>query len=678
MIPDTDNFECTHSSLRYLVWAILALFLIVTYWPSLQGPFIFDDIQNIVGNPAVAITDLSFGSLKQALLSNDSGLFKRVLPALSFGINHYMAAGFSTTLPFKLTNLLIHIINSGLLIYLVSLILPLLKFPGALSNKQLIVPIALITFLWALHPLQVSTVIYIVQRMTSMAATFVLLGLCLFVYGRKLLTQRFSRGYIFMLIGVLGGTILGLLCKENAALISCYATVIEFSLFSRKYLVSKKKRLLYAFYIVLVLLPACLVLFYFFIAPGNLSASFAGRPFTLMERVWTEARVLWFYLALLFIPDISNMGLFHDDISVSHDWLQPLSTLVSVLAWALVLILAVCLRRRLPIFTFAVFWYLAGHSMESSILPLELVYEHRNYLPSIGIILGIAYLWLWVFEYLFKQCNNLWLRQYGVIAVSGILIISLACATWLRANYWESESSLFTSIGLNHPESAISQYLYGEILFVKEQKPLQAYPHYFKAAQLNPKEVAFLVMAVLTTPPEIISHISDPKLKRSFSNAHIIDLILHKPLSPWSLTIFDAAAKCILARQQYCLAHIRPLISWLQAVLKSRYVTPESKRQYMQQIYHIQMLNGMYKGALETIRKGIIDHGRALQYYLMQADTLQALGQYQEAQAILKQAELGVRGRRQDLLRKVQQMQSIVTQKYRIQQQRLTDKTLAE
>lgn len=669
MTPSLNNLDDSYSKLLFLIWGIIAILLFFAYWPSLHGPLIFDDIQNIVENPLVAIQDLSYNSLKQALWSNDSGLFKRVLPALSFGINHYIAGGFVDTLPFKLTNLIVHIINSGLLICLVLLLWPRLKFPGNFSRTQIALSAALITCLWALHPLQVSTVAYVVQRMTSMAATFVLLGLCLFVYGRQLLEQNFSRGLTYMVFGVLGGTILGLLCKENAALVSCYAAVIEFSLFKRKHFLTQQKWALNAFYIILVVLPVCLVLFYYFVSPGNLSASYTGRSFTLSERLWTESRVLWFYLTLLFIPDITSMGLFHDDIALSHGWLQPVSTLVSVIAWAVMLVLAVILRNRLPIFTFAIFWYLVGHSMESSFLPLELVYEHRNYVPSIGIIIFIAYLWLWFFKAVFDMCNSQLMQRYALIAVCGILIVSVIYMTWLRANYWASEKSIFTSIGQNHPESAISQYLYGEVLFITDNKPLQAYPHYFKAAQLNTDEVAFLMMAVLTTPPAVMKKLQDPVLKQQFSNASIEGLILHKPLSPWSLTIFDAAAKCVLARQRHCLMHVPDVISWLQAVLKSRYVAAKYKRQYMQQLYNIQMLNGMYQPALKTILKAIATYGRAFQYFLMQADALQALGRYQEALAVLKEAEAGVRGRRIDLLRKVQQMQRIITQKNLIQRE---------
>ncbi len=663
MNPGVNELEKNNKTIIFGVWALIVILIFIAYWPSLHGPLVFDDIQNIVQNPGVAIDDLSFASLEQTLLSNDSGKLKRILPALSFGINHYMAGGFTDTWAFKLTNLLIHIINSGLVMGLTLLLWPLLKFPGRFSTTQIILAAALVTCLWSLHPLQVSTVAYVVQRMTSMAATSVLLGLCLFVYGRKLLETQFSRGLTYMTIGVICGALLGLLSKENAVLISCYAAVIEWTLFKRSALETKQKRLLHIFYSVLVLIPVCLALVYFFLSPGKLITSYVNRPFSLPERLWTESRILWFYLSLIFVPDITSMGLFHDDIAVSRSWLQPISTLVAVIGWGVTLMAAFLLRHRLPIFTFAVLWFLAGHSLESSFIPLELVYEHRNYLPSLGIIIFIVYIVFECFNYLLNSIPKAFVRQYAAIFLGGLIIASITYTTWLRANYWANEKNIFSSIGLNHTESAISQYLYGEVLFKTENKPLQAYPHYFKAAELNPDEVAFLVMAVLTTPPEIMRNVQDPHLKKIFSNAHIVDLILHKPLSAWSLTIFDSAGSCVLSKHKHCLAHTPDVVTWLQAVLKSHYISKKYKRKYAQQLYNIQMLNGLYEGALQTTLVAMEKNGRAFQYFLMQAEVLQALGRYQQALSVLHEAEIGVRGRRPDLLQKVQQMQKIISQK---------------
>lgn len=659
------NIYNPKKALIYLgVLSIVVLLVSLAYWPSLHGPMIFDDIQNIVQNPNVAIKNLSISSLEQALLSNESGQLKRMIPALSFGLNHYFSGGFADTWAFKLTNLIIHILNSGLLMTLLFLLWPHFKLSTPSSKNKIILPIALVTLLWALHPLHISTVAYVVQRMTSMAATFVLLGLCVFIYGRQLLERQFQRGMFFMTLGVVLGSALGLLCKENAALLSIYAGVIEWTLFKREKFFRKQKWGLIAFYTIFLVIPLCLAFIYFFVYPGNLIASYGGRAFSLSERLWTEARVLWFYLYLLFIPDISNMGLFHDDIATSHGWLQPISTLLSIIAWIILLIGAVLLRNRLPVFAFSVLWYLLGHSMESSFIPLELVYEHRNYLPSIGIVILFCSVFIWCFDALFCKSQNNLLKHYGLIALAGILVTGVLYAARLRADYWKDERSIFTSMGKNHPESAISQYLYGEVLFRKDKQVLQAYPHYFKAAQLNQGEVAFLVMAVLTTPVEIISNLKDEKSRQTFSNKHIVNLILNRPLSPWSLTIFDSAGLCVLSRHNNCLPHVNNVIIWLQAVIKSKYVPSQYKKQYIQQLYNIQIVNGMPDAALKTTLAAIAKYGRAFQYFLMRADALQALGKYKEALIVLKEIEFGVRGRRPDLLAKVQQMQKIILRKY--------------
>ena len=177
-----------------------------------------------------------------------------------------------------------------------------------------------------------------------------------------------------------------------------------------------------------------------------------------------------------------------------------------------------------------------------------------------------------------------------------------------------------------------------------QKNELNGYPHYFKAAQLNTDEVAFVIMAILTTPPDIIANLSDKQLKKTLSSKHVVDLILHKPLSTWSLTIFEAAGKCVIVRQTHCLPHSQEVSHWLQAVLKSRYIAKRYKRQYTKQLYTIQMLNGEYESALKTIRLAITKYGRAFPYFMMQADALQALGRYKEALRVLHEAELGVRG----------------------------------
>jgi hypothetical protein len=98
---------------------------------------------------------------------------------------------------------------------------------------------------------------------------------------------------------------------------------------------------------------------------------------------------LWQYLYRAFVPIASGFGPFHDDRQTYTDWFQPLSIL-AVAGWIVVSAIAVRFRRRAPLFAFAAGWYLVGHALESTTIPLELYFEHRNYIPLIGPVFGLV------------------------------------------------------------------------------------------------------------------------------------------------------------------------------------------------------------------------------------------------------------------------------------------------
>src|SRR5690606_23461665 len=82
--------------------------------------------------------------------------------------------------------------------------------------------------LWLLHPLLVSTTLYIVQREAMLPATCVLAGLLFWLHGReRLVTGHLRSGLIWSVLGLGGFTMLGVLSKANGILLPCYALVIE-------------------------------------------------------------------------------------------------------------------------------------------------------------------------------------------------------------------------------------------------------------------------------------------------------------------------------------------------------------------------------------------------------------------------------------------------------------------
>lgn len=424
----------------------LSTLLLLAYLPGLRGPYVLDDGENIYLNDAVAMKNLDLASLQNALRANESGPLGRPLASLSFALNHYFAGGFEDTLPFKLTNLLIHLGNAALVCFLVLLLLrsPALREVPAGRNA---LPLAALTSaLWAIHPVQLTNVLYVVQRMNSLAATAVLAGLLIFVHGRNRLDEHRSRGLVAMTAGIVLGLSLGLVSKENAALLPLFALVIEYTLYRRDRLGASARRRLYAFYLVMVLIPVAVFAVYLIGHPEFITGSYALRHFTPYERVLTEARVLWFYLSLFVFPVPARLGLFHDDIALSTGLLAPPVTLFAVtglfaLAW-----FALTQNRRWPVASFAILWFFAGHALESGIFGLELAYEHRNYLPSMGFVFLFSVT-------LLSLLQRTKLPQMFRILLPLGLVTVLAFATWNRAGEWSGLLTLAENGARHHPGS---------------------------------------------------------------------------------------------------------------------------------------------------------------------------------------------------------------------------------
>lgn len=623
-----------------IIYSFLCIVIISAYWPSLNGPLVFDDQLNIIENPGVAINDLSYQSLKKSFLSNGSGKLKRVLPALSFGINHYLAQGFSNTFVFKLTNLIVHLINTGLLFWLAYLIWPRLDklsnstYPK--KNNQLVLVAALIALVWALHPLNLTPVTYVVQRMASMAGTFMLLGLCVFIVGRLRVERGSKNGLIYMWLGIIFGTMLGLMCKENAALLPLYAGVIEYTLFNQPKEIQAKKTL-YIFYGFTLFMPVIAGLFYCFVYPGNILNGFNGRPFSLVERLLTEARVLWFYLYMLIVPDITTMGLFHDDLVLSKDWLTPWTTVVSVLAWFAILISAVLFRKKIPAFSFAVLWYLVGHGMESTILPLKIIYEHRNYIPDIGPIFFLIFLIKKLI--LLLPLNKPWHRVFLNAVATAIVITGLYVSTHARAEYWRTESGFIASIAENHPLSPSSQYLYGEVLYKKMRNPFQAYPYYYKAAQLEPDEVGFLISLAMVTPADLLAKIKKDSYSKLLDPEHIARLLSEKPISAWGKRALDVAGRCVKSGHSSCKEHVHIVRKWFASAIDNKRVGGIPERHFTNTLFDIEMKYALYDDALKTVVKAKQKNSDVYRYYLMLADVLAAKRHYTEALTVIDNAK---------------------------------------
>ena len=225
--------------------------------------------------------------------------------------------------------------------------------------------------------------------MTSLATLFLVCGLCLYVAGRlRMLDNR--RGLPLILTGLLVFGGLAIFSKENGALLPLYMLVVEMTLFRFRGSKGQADKAVIIFFLATVAIPAGLLLLYLSMHPAAVLGGYSGRNFTLTERLLTESRVLVFYLKMIIMPSITELGLYHDDIAVSRGLLEPPTTLYSLITLSGLLLGALLLLKKRPLVSLGILWFFAGHVLESSIYPLEIAHEHRNYLADYGILLAAS------------------------------------------------------------------------------------------------------------------------------------------------------------------------------------------------------------------------------------------------------------------------------------------------
>ncbi|MEO8021001.1 tetratricopeptide repeat protein [Polaromonas sp.] len=423
--------------LLILFLVALCLLVAITYWAGIRGTFIFDDFSNIVNNPSLRLFDGSLSSLMAAATSGTSSPLGRPLSMASFALNFFFFGG--APFSFKLTNLLIHIANALLVFGLVRQLLR--RLGDDTGTSQSLALAAGITAAWALHPMNATPVLLIVQRMTSLSAFFILSALSLYLYGRH---AKNKLGFLAIATSLLVCWPAAILSKETGLLLPIYIFLCEWQLLGTFRSISIKAKWLSLSVIGGLGAAVCW---------GNwtfITAGYGVRDYDLLERLMTEARVLWFYIRQLLLPAPDLFALFHDDIPVSRGLLAPSETLFAIMAWIGVTALAFHQRARSPLFAFAVFWFLASHLLESTVLPLEIAYEHRNYVASIGIFLWLGRLLLPV------QTNVQWLIPRLVLAAAFVFFCGLV--TSMRSLQWADEFQRTQMEASNHPDSARANY----------------------------------------------------------------------------------------------------------------------------------------------------------------------------------------------------------------------------
>ena len=491
------------SSPRHASWLLLAALLVtaLVYWPGLSGSWLFDDYPNIVDNPGVQPHAASVASLVRAALSSPASEFKRPLASLSFAAN-YLADGLNPW-GWKLFNLIVHLLNGVLVFMLARGLLaarPSSRPTEATADHDGTVA-ALIATCWMLLPINLTAVLYVVQREESMANLFVLLGLLGYVAGRRrMLRPRPTTparrglpgwgGFGLCSASLVSCTAIGLLAKETAVMLPLYAFLTEAIVFGfvgttpRRPAPSRHDGRIPGLFVVMLLLPLLIGLYW--LLPQVLAPSqWATRDFTLGTRLLTEARVVCDYIAWTLLPAPGALSFYHDQFPISTGLLSPWTTLAALGLLASLAWLIGRWRKRHPMAALGIAWFLGCQLLTGTILPLELVYEHRNYFASLGLMLALVP-WLagWREP---ATASWLWSRRITLAA----LALWWGLLTTLTAYAWGDPLRLAQELAARAPDSPRAQYELGRTYIL--------YSHYDPASPYT--ALAYAPLERATTLP---------------------------------------------------------------------------------------------------------------------------------------------------------------------------------
>lgn len=431
----------------YLI--ILAL-LFAAYSNAFKTGFHYDDAVNITKNGNIHLAKINWQNIKNTFFAGGERgdiyhpILYRPVSMLSFALNYY-AHGLNPFW-FHAVNFAIHTVTALFLyLFVIQLLsLPRFNYP----DKNLIAFLA--AAMWALNPIQLTAVTYIVQRMTSLAGMFYVMAMYFY------LKARAGGSLKYAVIAFLCASA-GIMSKENAIMVFFAVAVFDVMFFEHKNL---KRDLYFAAMILMI----CAIFIIAVQGPETFSleklqAGYAKRDFTLGQRLLTEPRVIVFYLMLLIFPSHNLMSLTHN-VPISTGLLSPPETLFSIAIIASLIGLAVLQSRKNPILAFALLFFFMNHVIEGSIFPLELVYEHRNYVPSMLLFLPVSIL--------IVSCRHKF-KMIPAAATAACILTFLTWNTYQQNRAWESDLSLWTDTVSKSPDPR-SMFNLGGAYYTKYRK----------------------------------------------------------------------------------------------------------------------------------------------------------------------------------------------------------------
>lgn len=430
---------------------LLVLFFgIVAYSNTFNVPFHFDDQYRIAENLSLR-PPLNLEKIWRQFPT-------RFVANLSFAFQY----AFTGLAPwsFHCINLLIHLLASMAVFGIARLLLRTPALRGTLEPSQENLFALAPALLFLTHPVQTQAVTYIIQRMTSLAALFYLAALWMYLKARLEDARHYRLVFLFMFAA--------LFTKEFSCTLPFAVLLTDFCFFpvSAEETVFKKIRRWLPFVVCLLVIPLTYALSSEQLARNMPTADAKTHRW---DYLLTQFRVIRTYLRLVFFP--ANQCLDYD-YRLSSGWGYPGT------AWAFSLLLgiftsAVVLFKKHRILSFGILWFFLTLSPESSFFPIvDVIFEHRLYLPMFGVSLFLASL-LWL------------LAKSDRRFLAALLILSsvLSVMTYARNEVWKDPITLWRDTVIKSPLKGRPYFLLGKAYSETRKDEKTALLYYHKALQ---------------------------------------------------------------------------------------------------------------------------------------------------------------------------------------------------